>query len=140
MPVGAGISFTQLVYQPIYDRLSVDALLILADTRQFLTRALDKTEGVALSVPGGVMLETVTPIAEMMMADLLGLKDQFGNLAGVTENDVDGATITLFPIGVDTSVQANGVTWNIISHRMNPSPSGRADGTIFLQLEGDPDG
>lgn len=140
MAVGVGISFATSLYKPIYDRLAVSATLILADSRSFQTRALNKTEGTALMVPGGMQLETVTPMAEMMMSDLLGLKDQFGNLAGVTEDDVDGGTITLFPPGVDTSNLANGDTWNIISHRMNPSPSGRADGTIFLLLEGVPDG
>jgi|ERR1700687_3984005 len=132
MAVGTGVDFAALLYRPIFDRLAVTATLIPVNGQLYTIAALDKTEGVALAQPGGLTLETLTPIAELMMSDLLKL--------GLTEAVVDGGTITLFAPGADTSILANGVTWNIISHRMNPSPSGRADGTIYLQLEGDPDG
>lgn len=120
-----GLDFAALLYRPIFDRLGVAAKLTV-DDRSFdtmpdgsLLLALDKTTGVALAQQGGIVLETVTPIAELMVADLVAL--------GLSRNQVDGATITL-----------NGRTWGVISHKMNPSHSGELDGTIYLELEGDP--
>lgn len=126
MAVGAPISFADLLYRPIFDRLGVAAKLTL-ETGEVFDRmpdgsplaALDKTVGVSLQQPGGTVLETVTPVAEFMMADLAAL--------GISKNRVDGGTIIL-----------NGRTWSVISHKMNPSSSGELDGTIYLQLEGDP--
>ena len=123
MALGSGISFAKLLYRPIFDRMGVAAKLVLA-TGTFDAMpngtpliALDKTVGVALPTGGGIILETVTPIAEFMVEDLTAI--------GVSKDDVDEGEVTL-----------NGKTWTIKTHRMNPSHSGEADGTIFLELEG----
>lgn len=127
MAIGSSpLSFAALLYRPIFDRLAVAAKLTLETGEVFDTMpdgsplaALDKTVGVSLQQGGGIVVETVTPVAELMMADLTAL--------GVSKNQVDGSTISL-----------NGRTWAVISHKMNPSSSGELDGTIYLQLEGDP--
>lgn len=126
MTTGTGISFADLLYRPIYDRMGVAAKLTLKTGEVFDTMpngsplvALDKTSGIALPQDGGIIIETVTPIAEFMMADLAAL--------GVSKNQVD-----------EGEIQLNGRTWAIISHKMNPSHTGELDGTIYLQLEGDP--
>lgn len=126
---GSGINFTQLLYRPIFDRLAVSAVLIPAskDGQKFAFDVLDKTEGVALPQQGGMILETVKPSAELMMSDVLS--------KGLTRDDLSAGTIVIFPPGVDTSDIANGRTWQIISYRMNQSPSGEADGTVYLHLE-----
>lgn len=127
MPVGVGISFASLLYRPIFDRLAVTAKLTLADGTVFTQLpngsplvALDKTVGVALPMQGGTVIETVTPMAEFMIADVLAL--------GLTANSLDKGTIEL-----------NGKSWLILSHKMNPSASGETDGTVYLQLEGEAD-
>ena len=124
MNPGAGINFAQLLYRPIFDRLGIAATLILA-TGAFSVMpdgtpliALDKTMGVPLTVGNGTILETVVPVAEFMVADLTA--------CGISKDDLDTGQVTL-----------NGKSWNIIAHRMNPSHSGEADGTIFLLLEGE---
>jgi hypothetical protein len=121
---GTGINFATMLYRPIFDRLGIVAKLVLA-TGTFDTMpngtpliALDKTMGVPLSVGSGTILETVVPVVEFMMMDLTAL--------GVSKGDLDGGEVTV-----------NGKTWNVVSHRMNPSHSGEADGTVFLLLEGD---
>jgi hypothetical protein len=118
------ISFAGLLYRPIFDRLGVPAKLVLA-TGVFEKMpngtpliALDKTVGVALSMGTGTILETVTPVAEFMLADLTAI--------GVGKDDLDEGEITL-----------NGKAWTIKAHRMNPSHFGETDGTIFLLLEGE---
>lgn len=119
MQAGQGLNFSKLLYRPVFDRLGVHAQLNLA-SGTFNIIALDKTIGVALPQAGGTVLETLTPIAELMVSDVLAL--------GIGLSDFDDQTITL-----------NGKTWHIISHRLNPSNSGITDGTIYLQLEGDAD-
>jgi hypothetical protein len=121
--LGNKISFSHLLYRPIFDRMAVPAKLVLA-TGIFDTMpdgsplaALDKTVGVSLPTGGGMILETVTPVAEFMVADLISI--------GVSKDDLDEGEITL-----------NDKAWTIRAHRMNPSHSGEADGTIFLELEG----
>jgi hypothetical protein len=122
--IGEGLNFTGLLYRPIFDRLARTAKLTLVDGRIFNTMpngqplvALDKTVGVALPQANAVVLETLTPMAEFMMADLLAL--------GLAADDLDKGVLEL-----------NSKTWDIISHRMNPSNSGEADGTVYVQLEG----
>lgn len=123
MALGTKISFAGLLYRPIFDRLGVPAKLVLGsgifDTMPDGTplAALDKTIGIALSTGSGIVLETVTPVAEFMMEDLAAI--------GVSKDDLDTGEIIL-----------NDKTWTIIAHRMNPSHSGEMDGTIFLELEG----
>lgn len=119
----AGVSFANLLYRPIFNRLGVPAVLTLANTvydkmpNGTPLLALDKTIGVSLPQQGGTVVETVTPMAEFMMVDLVAI--------GVTKDQLD-----------DGSIRLNGKTWSIVSHKTNPSHSGEMDGTIFLQLEG----
>lgn len=133
MLAGAGISFSKILYRPIFDRLGVWAKLSLA-TGDFDIIALDKTVGVALPQAGGTVVETLTPMAELMMADVLALGITLADF-----NDDHDSTITLFSPGADRSSLANGKKWHIISHKLNPSSMGIADGTVYLQLEGDTD-
>lgn len=130
MQAGIGLNFSKHLYRPIFDRLGVRARLTLA-SGSFDITALDKTVGVSLPQQGGTVVETLTPVAELMMADFLAL--------GLALNQLDDQKITLFPPDADISNIANGKTWNIISHKLNPSNSGIADGTLYLQLEGDTD-
>lgn len=122
--IGQGLNFSTLLYRPIFDRLAVTAKLTLADGRVFDTMpngqplvALDKTVGVALPQATGIALETLTPMAEFMMVDLLAL--------GLTADDLDEGVLEL-----------NSKTWDILAHRMNPSNSGESDGTVYVLLEG----
>jgi len=111
-----GLSFSTLLYRPVFDRLAVPADLTL--TRgTFTLPALDKTTGLSLDL-SGLTVETMTPIVELMMADLTTI--------GVTPDELDGETITL-----------NGRTWAIVSHRFNGVPTGISDGTLHLVLEGE---
>ncbi len=124
MALGTKISFAGLLYRPIFDRLGVPAKLVLGsgifDTMPDGTplAALDKTIGIPLMQGNGTILETVKPVAEFMMEDLISL--------GISKDDLDNGEISL-----------NDKTWTIIAHRMNPSHSGETDGTIFLELEGE---
>ncbi len=124
--IGEGINFAALLYRPIFDRLGRAAKLTL-DAGVFDTMpdgnplvALDKTIGVALPMDGGIILETVTPVAEFMIADLAAI--------GVTVDQLDEGILEL-----------NGKVWTIQSHRVNPSSSGESDGTVMCQLEGEQD-
>ena len=118
----APIIYATQLYRPIFDRLGVPAVLTiggLAYSRMAdgspLT-VLDKSAGLALR-EGDVALETVTPVAEFIVADLTGI--------GLTTDQLDGATVAF-----------NNQTWNILSHRFNPSHNGISDGTVFCELEG----
>lgn len=124
--MAAGVNFSELLYRPIFDRLGVAAQLTIAGVTYPTSEqvaaglglvALDKSEGIPLAQGAGIIVETVTPVAEFIYGDLTAL--------GITIDMVDGGSVTL-----------NGRKWNVLSHRMNPSMSGRTDGTVFLQLEG----
>lgn len=130
MIAGQGLSFSSLLYRPLFDRLGVNAILTLK-SGSFSFLALDKTVGVELAQQGGTVVETMKPMIELIMADVIA--------AGVSTSDVDDQEITVFPPGVSTSNLANGKTWHILSHKFNPSNMGVADGTLWLQLEGDTD-
>lgn len=116
-----GIKFAELLYRPIYDRLGVDATLVLNGVIYpppgSNLVALDKTEGIEIVMGMGIGLETMKPICEFIIGDLLAL--------GITPNMLDDGSVTL-----------NSRNWKILSHRLNPTTSGTSDGTVYCQLEG----
>ena len=109
-------SFTSLLYKPLFDRLAVPAVLSL-DSGDYPITVLDQTIGQSLE-ESGIAVQTMSPLAQLMMADLTAL--------GINPDDLDGRTIAM-----------NGRTWDIVSHRFNGTPGGIGDGTLHLVLEGD---
>jgi hypothetical protein len=121
------ISYVKMLYRPMMAAFGVPATLTIDGTSYSTLPdgspliANDKTVGAQVNQQGGIQLETMQPQAEMIYADVLAL--------GLTDDDLDDGTITL-----------NSNTWNITSHKMNPSHNGVADGTVYLLLEGTTDG
>ena len=112
----AGIDFHTFLYRPLFATYGVPAVLALK-AGKFTATALDKTEGLVLS-QNPLKIETLGPVAEFIVADLLDL--------GIScDDDLDDNIVTL-----------NGKTWKIIAHRMSPTQSGEADGTVYCILEG----
>lgn len=100
--------------KPIYAVIGEEATLVLADTgaTSIELTALDNTVGVAIG--DNVDVQTVEPAAVINVSDLAG-----------ADPDVvlEGAQLTL-----------NGKTWRVVSFLRRPSPSGEADGELFLIL------
>lgn len=106
--------FRQVLYGPIYRTRGVAATLTIGAAGYSVT-ALDMTSG--LQLPGPVELETTRPVAAVLAGDLADL--------GIDPAALDGATLAL-----------NGATWNVIASRAIPTPYGKADGEVYLILEG----
>jgi hypothetical protein len=70
---------------------------------------------------GVAELETVRPVAAVMVSQLTGL--------GVMLTELDNSTITF-----------NGNTWTVNAWRLKPSPNGESDGEVLLVLEGSIEG
>lgn|SRR4051812_25853154 len=79
-------------------------------------RVLDKTAGVSLT-GGTVEIESLRPAAIALMSDIVAFGLDL-------DNDIDGANLLL-----------NDKNWLITSHKSMPSPSGEADGELYMFLE-----
>jgi len=106
--------WSDILLGPCYDEFARPAVLTLV-AGAFDIAAIDDTAGVLLPA-GGIGIETLSPVARVRAADLLGL--------GVTMAQLDNQALAL-----------NGKNWTITAHRMKPSPSGESDGEVILLLE-----
>lgn len=109
------LSFDKLLYGPTYRILGVPATLTVGVTVYDDARVIDMTEGIG--VGGPVDVDTATPAATIQ-ASYLAAK-------GIALSSLRNSTLLL-----------DGVTWRIVSHQPKQSPSGAADGEVWLFLEG----
>lgn len=108
------INFSDLLYGPVYQTLGVPIDFALADDRLVSITGLDKTAGVEVTA-GDLEVQTVRPAAVIRMADLIE--------QDVAPNDLMNAIC-----------QINGTSWKVRSYFPKPSPSGEADGELYLIL------
>lgn len=110
------MDYQATLYNPIYTALGVPAHIEPSSTADPAdVTALDKTAGIAVTMSGGLELETIVPAAVVRMVELATV--------GLTREDLDDGTIAL-----------NGKTWRIKATRPRPSPKGEADGELLLLL------
>ena len=108
------LDLQSLLYAPLYGTWGVPATLTIDDTAYPVT-VIDQTVGLPLA--GIAELETVRPVAAVMVSQLAGL--------GIALTELDGETVTF-----------NGNTWTINAWRLKPSANGESDGEVYLVLEG----
>jgi hypothetical protein len=107
------MDFAALLYDPIYARLGVPAVLDLGTDGNIDLTVIDKTSGVEIG--DGVIISTIAPAADVRMTELTA-----NNL---TRQDVNGAALTF-----------NGKTWEVKSHVMRPGPGGEDQGEMRFIL------
>lgn len=108
------VSFTALLYRPLYATLGVNVTFITVDGASLTVTALDKSSGVAVEGVG-MEVQTIRPAAVVMSADVAA--------AGLTAEDIDSATLTM-----------NGKTWRVEACQPRPSPMGKDDGELYCFL------
>lgn len=109
------LSFSNLLYAPTYKILGVAAVLTVGVAVYNDARVIDMTEGVGIGGP--VDVDTATPAATIQ-ASWLATK-------GIALTSLRNSTLLL-----------DGVTWRVVSYQPKQSPSGAADGEVWLFLEG----
>jgi len=110
------VDYQALLYDPIYLALGVPATLTLDSGEVLDAIALDKTAGIDLGL-GESNAQTVVPAA-VVRARELGAK-------GVSPKELPNATLLM-----------NGMSWDVRSYRLKPSPLGERDGEVYLILGG----
>jgi len=108
------MNFNQLVNGPIFAVFGVPAVLTYDGGTVLELTAVDKTKGVEI-VDNRMDVASILPVAAFRAADL----------AGVDLALLDGGTVAL-----------NGTTWRVHQVIERPTPSGAADGQIWLVLIG----
>lgn len=107
-----------LVYGPIFTLQAVMAHLAPRIGAECDILALDDTAGVEIEDA-----EVLLPVARVRYADLAARSIAIENL--------DEGTIALAdPVTLDV------ITWKITAARIEPTPSGRSQGMVMLQLQG----
>lgn len=112
--------YAETLYRPIY-RLQGRPVTLTVNGVDYPApglpplRFLDKTAGAALGGP--IEIETTRPAAVALVGDLAKL--------GLTPDNLDRAILLL-----------NNKRWLITSHKLMQSPSGEADGEVYMFLEG----
>lgn len=116
------IDWKSLLYAPVYDIIGVDAVITPATNASAVTlTALDKTAGIEVSDGSGIDVGTVRPAAVIRKQEMLD--------AGLTPSDLEDANLCM-----------NGKDWRVKSWFPRPSPTGEADGEIYLILIEEYDG
>lgn len=108
------INYAALCYGPVFAMQAVTGVLAPFGGGPHDIATLDDTAGV--EVEGA---ETLLPVAHVLFSDLAA--------RNIAPDTLDDGTIAI-----------NGRTWRIDSHRLEPSPSGQAQGMVMLLLQGLP--
>jgi len=107
------MDYQALLYNPIYAIQGVPAVLTLADSEYEDLTILDKTAGV--DIGEDVNIQTIRPVGVLRVAELTA--------RGVSVDSLEGARIAF-----------NGLSWEVTSYRVKPSPKGERDGEVYLIL------
>lgn len=141
------MDYTSKLYDPLYRRLGIAALLVTPLGDEVKLVVLSETAGVALNfgsgrghLTGGLQVQTSKPAVKVRMVDL-----KAKNVNPKTELDkgqivLNGAlrAADLDFDGVESlstaAISAGGERWRIVAHQTQPSPNGDADGQVLLLL------
>lgn len=107
------IDFNSLLYDPIYQIKGVAATLASSGGATISIKVIDETQGVTLQ--GDAMVETIGPSCRVRVKELAA------NSVALTDLDTG-------------SIEFNGASWRIKSHRMMPNANGENDGQVRLML------
>jgi hypothetical protein len=107
------IDYQAVLFNPVYDALSVPASLISSVGATASLSVIDKTAGVALS--DRMNVESIRPVVRVRTAELV-------------RNGID---VTDLP---NSEISFNGASWRIKAYRQMPAPTGEMTGETMLIL------
>ena len=104
------------LFSKVHAEFGVTLVFTTQDVGTVTLTGLDKSAGIAVSHPGDISIQSLTPACVVRVAALTE--------AGATAADLEDAELSM-----------NGKNWTVKAARPRPSPTGEANGELYCFLE-----